>query len=84
MCAGASGIRSRILADSLLEHPAQNLALPWPNYPVAWLESKQELHSESVHVCLRERERDNLEVEKGCGQLVFSDCKTDILNQRGP
>jgi len=43
MCAGASGRRSGILAGSFPEHPAQNLALPWPNYPIAWLENNREL-----------------------------------------
>lgn len=35
------------------------------------------------HVCayVREMETDN---QKVCGQLVFSHCKTDILNQCGP
>lgn len=70
MRAGASGRRSGTLAGSRLEHPAQNLALPLLNYPIAWLESKQGLRSQCVHVCLRKRERDNREVEKGCGQLV--------------
>lgn len=76
VCAGASGRNRGILAGFFPEHPAQNLALPLANYPIAWLESKQGLRSQCV--CLGEK------VEKGCGQLVSSNCKTDILNQHGP
>lgn len=48
MCAGASGIRSGILANSLPEHPPK--IWPWSNYPVAWFESKQELRIVTVYM----------------------------------